>query len=335
MTEIRMPSLGADMEAGTLVEWRIKPGDHVERGQIVAVIETQKATMEMESFVAGEVVELVIAPGEKVPVGTVLARLRPVEAPAATPVAPVPTPPVPAAPVPAAPVPAVAPSAAADRRAEVRRAIAAAMSRSWREIPHYTVGHTVDLAPALAFLEQRNRDREPAHRLVPGVLFARAVALACRQVPEVNGHFVGDAFQPADHVHLGMAIALRGGGVVAPALADADRHGLDELMDSLRDLVERTRAGTLRSSELTDATITLTSLGELGCERVRGIINPPQVAMVGFGAVADRPWVVAGAVAVRPLVQITLAADHRASDGLCGARFLAAIAELLATPERL
>ena len=209
------------------------------------------------------------------------------------------------------------------------------MSRSWREIPHYAVGQAVDLGAARVWLEQRNRDLPPERRLVPGALFVRAVALACRQVPEMNGHFVDDAFRPADRVHVGMAIALRGGGVVAPALADADQRDVVALMDGLRDLVARARAGTLRSSEMADATITVTSLGDLGCDVVRGIINPPQVAMVGFGAIADRPWVYGGALAIRPLAQVTLAADHRVSDGLRGARFLGVLAELLQNPERL
>jgi pyruvate dehydrogenase E2 component (dihydrolipoamide acetyltransferase) len=106
-------------------------------------------------------------------------------------------------------------------------------------------------------------------------------------------------------------------------------------MRAFRDLVQRARSGGLRSSELSDATITVTSLGEQGVETVLGIVYPPQVAIVGFGRIAERPWVVDGAVVPRPLVTATLSADHRVSDGHRGGLFLAAVERLLQAPDRL
>jgi pyruvate dehydrogenase E2 component (dihydrolipoamide acetyltransferase) len=106
-------------------------------------------------------------------------------------------------------------------------------------------------------------------------------------------------------------------------------------MREFRDLVQRARAGGLRSSELSDPTITVTSLGEQGVESVFGIIYPPQVAIVGFGRVVTRPWVVEGAVVPRPVVTATLSADHRVTDGHRGGLFLAAVERLLQDPERL
>jgi pyruvate dehydrogenase E2 component (dihydrolipoamide acetyltransferase) len=97
-------------------------------------------------------------------------------------------------------------------------------------------------------------------------------------------------------VHVGVAIAIRGGGLAAPALHDADRIPLDELMARMRDLVQRTRTGRIRSSEMSDPTITVSSLGERGVEALYGIIYPPQVAIVGFGTVVTRPWVINQAV---------------------------------------
>jgi pyruvate dehydrogenase E2 component (dihydrolipoamide acetyltransferase) len=136
-------------------------------------------------------------------------------------------------------------------------------------------------------------------------------------------------------VHLGVAISLRGGGLVAPALRGAHELDLDALMRALRDLVSRARAGVLRASEMTDPTITVTNLGDRGVESVYGVIYPPQVAMVGFGRISERPWAVEGLLGVRPLVVVTLAADHRASDGHDGARFLDSIARHLQHPEEL
>ena len=136
-------------------------------------------------------------------------------------------------------------------------------------------------------------------------------------------------------IHVGVAVSLRQGGLVAPALHDTDRQSLDELMRNFRDLVTRARAGTLRSSELSDPTITVTSIGEQGVETVFGIIYPPQVAIVGFGKVVERPWSVDGQIVSRPVVTATLSADHRVTDGHQGGRFLAAVDRLLQEPNRL
>jgi pyruvate dehydrogenase E2 component (dihydrolipoamide acetyltransferase) len=244
----------------------------------------------------------------------------------------------PAPPAPAAEHAAIAPSRAAKGGfdpALMRQAIAAAMSRSKREIPHYYLGSTIDFAAAQSWLEAYNADRLPAERLLPAVLLLKAAALALRTVPQLNGFWEHDAFRPAASVHAGWAIALRGGGLVAPAIHDADRKSLPELMTALRDLVQRARAGGLRSSELTDPTVTVTSLGDRGAESVLGVIYPPQVAILGFGRVVTRPWVVDGAVVPRPVVALSLAADHRASDGHVGGQLLAAIDAALQKPEQL
>jgi pyruvate dehydrogenase E2 component (dihydrolipoamide acetyltransferase) len=217
----------------------------------------------------------------------------------------------------------------------MRQSIAAAMARSKREVPHYYVAHTIDLHRALAWLAEENTRRPVTERLLYGVLLIRAVALALREVPELNAVWRGDRAEPSRAVHVGVAISLRGGGLVAPALHDADRPPLGDLMRALRDLVQRARSGGLRSSELSDATITVTSLGEQGVESVLGIVYPPQVAIVGFGRIVERPWVVDGAVVPRSVVTATLSADHRVSDGHRGGLFLAAVERLLQAPERL
>lgn len=219
--------------------------------------------------------------------------------------------------------------------AQMRQAIAAAMSRSKREIPHYYLQATVDFAAANAWLADYNRERPPPERLLPAVLMLKAAATALAEVAALNGHWVDGGFRPGAGIHVGWAVSLRGGGLVAPAIHDADRQPLPALMAALRDLVQRARAGGLRSSELTDPTVTVTSLGERGAESVLGVIYPPQVAIVGFGRVVERPWVVDGAVVARPLVSVTLAADHRASDGHVGGQLLAAIDRALRSPDTL
>lgn len=217
----------------------------------------------------------------------------------------------------------------------MRSAIAALMSRSNREVPHYHLATTVDLSRAMAWLHEHNRTVPIADRLVPAALLLKATALAAQASPALNGFWVDDAFSPAPQVHLGIAISLRGGGLVAPALHHAADLRVEDLMHLMRDLVTRARGGRLRSSELTDSTITVTNLGEQGVELVHGVIYPPQVALVGFGRIVDRPWAVDGLIGVRPVTTVTLAGDHRATDGFTGARFLADIDQRLQHPEEL
>ncbi|MGM0558068.1 MAG: 2-oxo acid dehydrogenase subunit E2, partial [Myxococcota bacterium] len=225
--------------------------------------------------------------------------------------------------------------AADDKYAQLRDAIARAMERSKREIPHYYLEETVDMRAAQDWLTARNAERPPTERVLMPVLVARAVALAARQVPEMNGFFDDGAFRPSEPVHLGFAVAMRGGGVVAPAVHDFAERGLDELMTDVRDLVRRVRGGRLRSSELSDPTITVTNLGEQGVEKVYGVIYPPQVAIVGVGKITDRPYAKDGMVGVHPVATVTLAADHRVSDGITGAKFLKTIVGLLQDPDSI
>jgi len=231
---------------------------------------------------------------------------------------------------------AVKPQAkAADWHAQMRAAIAAAMSRSKREIPHYYLATDIDVTKVSDWLAAENAKRSVTERLLPVVPYMKAVALALREVPELNGFWSDGAFRPSAPVHLGMAIAMRGGGLVAPAIHDAEKKTLDELMADLRDLVTRVRGGRLRSSEMSDPTVTLTNLGDQGVDGVFGVIYPPQVAIVGLGKVGERPRVEGGAVVARKVVTATLAADHRASDGHRGGLYLAALERILQEPEKL
>jgi pyruvate dehydrogenase E2 component (dihydrolipoamide acetyltransferase) len=230
---------------------------------------------------------------------------------------------------------AAAAAPAGDRQERMRQAIAAAMSRSNREIPHFYVTQTIDMSRALTWLTEANAQRPVTERLLYGVLLLKGVALALREVPELNGFWRGNRLEQSTAVHVGVAISLRGGGLVAPALHDTDTKSLDTLMGEFRDLVQRTRAGSLRSSELADPTITVTSLGEQGVEGVFGLIFPPQVAIVGLGKIVERPWVEDGGLFVRPLIHASLAADHRVVDGHRAGLFLAALDRLLQTPAEL
>jgi pyruvate dehydrogenase E2 component (dihydrolipoamide acetyltransferase) len=394
----RMPSLGADMDAGKLVEWLKQPGDPVKSGDIIAVVETQKGAIEIEVFETGMVESHLLPVGATVPVGTELAMIRTDGAAGAEPISTKAEPPPPIQPVaravPIAAPPATAPispekkiSPAARRFAKehgidwssvqgsgpegsivyvdvenawlgrrtpgepakalpsqkkaaagadaMRTAIAAAMARSKREIPHYYLGHTVDVTKSINWMTGWNETRPLEQRLLLPALLLKSVALALAKFPEFNGHFRDGRFAPTVQVHAGMAIALRGGGLVAPAIHDTGDLSLNQVMSALRDLTNRVRAGRFRGSELSDPTITLTSLGDRGVDWVQPVIYPPQVAIVGAGAPQLRPWVVDGQVVPRQVCELTLAADHRVSDGHRGALLLQAIADRLQSPEAL
>ncbi|WP_226661534.1 dihydrolipoamide acetyltransferase family protein [Microbulbifer aggregans] len=235
---------------------------------------------------------------------------------------------------PAAPVtkPATQPELS---RAGMRQVIAAAMARSKREIPHYYLSTTIDMTPALDWLEARNTQRPLPERMVYAALLLKAVAMAVKKIPEMNGYFADGQVQLDTDVHIGVAISLRTGGLVVPALHNVTKKSLDQLMPDFFDLVDRARSGHLRASELQDGTITVTSLGEQGVETVFPIIYPPQIAIVGFGSLVDRVIPVAGKPAVRRVINASLAADHRVSDGHRGGLFLAEINRLLQEPESL
>ena len=225
--------------------------------------------------------------------------------------------------------------AAGERQERMRRTIAAAMARSKREIPHYYLSTTIDMSNAMAWLAEENLKRPVVDRLLYGVLLIKAVALALHEVPELNSVWKDEKLNLCPEINVGVAISLRQGGLVAPALLGTDKQNLDELMKNFRDLVKRARAGSLRSSELSEPTITITSLGERGAESVFGIIYPPQVAIVGFGRPIECPRTLAGQVVLRPAIKATLSADHRVSDGHRGSLFLAAIDRLLQEPGKL
>jgi pyruvate dehydrogenase E2 component (dihydrolipoamide acetyltransferase) len=363
MIELKLPSLGADMEQGKLLEWLVRPGDEVKRGQVVAIVDTSKAAVDVENWDTGTVHELCVQPGETVPVGTVLAML----------LAPGELPPPPGAKPWAAPRKAVSPAARkraqelgvdplsvsgtgpggavtiqdidnaavarppapVDRQAEMRKAIGAAMSRSKREIPHYYLWENIPMREAQTWLAHENETRPVNERLLIGVLQLKAVALSLQKFTDLNGFFRAGGFEPGQGIHIGVAISLRTGGLIAPAIHDVDRKALAELMRDMGDLVRRARAGSLRSSELSDATVTMTSLGDQGAEGVCGVIYPPQVALVAFGRMSERAWVEAGALCTMPVATASLSADHRVTDGHRGALFLLDLRERLQRPQDL
>ena len=366
-----MPSLGADMTEGTLVQWSVKPGDSVKRGDIIAVVGTEKADIEVEVYENGTVEKLIAQPGDKLPVGAPLAMIR-AEGEVVTPAVAAAPPPTPPTRVRASPmarkvaqelginlekIQGTGPGGVIERHdveaaakakaqqapspalptaeAGMRHAIGVAMARSNRDIPHYYLSTQIEMSRALRWLEQFNQQRTIENRVLPAALLLKAVAAALVQVPELNGYWTDDQLKMSQEIHLGVAISLRRGGLMIPAILSAQQKSVEQMMAALRDVITRARSGRLRSSEITEDTITVTNLGDLGVETVYGVIYPPQVALVGFGKIVERPWAEQGMLGVRPVLTATLAADHRATDGHRGAQFFQALDRLLQEPEEL
>lgn len=377
-----MPSLGADMEAGVLVEWLVRPGDAVKRGDIIAMVDTQKGLIDIEVFDEGSIAELLIKENEKVPVGTVMALIasgkevvsgkdekiplkieeeKAVEkiefadalhrikaSPLAKRIAADKG-------IDLAAVKGTGQGGAITREdvekaivekmapkeekkitstESIRMAVAAAMSKSNREIPHYYLETKVDMSKALALLGDANKQRTVRQRLLPVALLVKAVAKALTEVRDLNAYWE-NGLQRKDEINIGFVISLRTGGVMIPAIHNADKKSVDQLMASLNDIIPRARAMKLRSSELSESTITVTNLGEGNAETVFGVIYPPQVAIVGFGSINEQPWAESGMLDVRPVVKVTLSADHRATDGATGSRFLMVLKNQLQNPEMI
>lgn len=422
LVDITMPALGADMRDGTLIEWQVKPGDHIEKGDTIAVIETSKGAIEMESYHSGTISELLVEPEIKLPVGSVMARMesdsplsesaieeatsetvpltneqskepelddtllppyippkhsrsapsstetkvnksqsRLYASPAArkqahqsgvdlstltgsgpsgaivlrdltTQISPRPAEP---SKTNASDIPTSTTTPSSSTASAMRQAISDAMTRSKQEIPHYYLALEINLTQAQNWLVEQNQQREPEQRLLLPAILITAIARQLAKHPQLNGFYQDGHFTPSSDINIANTISLREGGLVTPAILNANQLTVPQTMDSLRDLTERARHGRLRSSEVSQGTITVTSIGERGADMITGVIYPPQVAIIGLGRLRKIPVVDGDAITVGDVMTVTLAADHRVSDGINGARFLHALAKQLQHPEAL
>ncbi len=418
--EVVMPQMGAEMKEGTILRWLKKEGNPVERGEIIAEIETDKANVEIEAFEGGVFRKALVNEGDTVPVGTVIAIIgapdedisayvgaapqqkaptaataaapeaERAESPTAVAEAPAPTPAAPTAgdgrvrasplarklaqelgvdltqirgtgpdgrivrrdveafaaqraaaeaprPAPeAAPVAApAAPAAPAGvevvAMSRMRQAIARNMAASKREAPHYYLTLDVDMTEAQRMRNEINAFADEASRVTVNDLIVKAVARALEAHPIFNSWFVDGEIRRHEAINVCIAIALED-GLIAPALLDVARKSLGQIARESRSLAERARQGGLRSEELTSGTFTITNLGAYGVETLIGIIQPPQTAILGVGAITPKPVARDGQVVIREMMKLALSADHRVTDGAQGARFLTDIARFLEHP---
>jgi pyruvate dehydrogenase E2 component (dihydrolipoamide acetyltransferase) len=234
------------------------------------------------------------------------------------------------APSPEAPEPT--PARPADEIQELTRTqslIARRMAESRATVPEFALEVDVDMSGALEMRRELTAVADPGPSL--NDIIVKACALALRRHPRANGSFSTDGFVLHPRVNVAVAVAVEG-SLLTPVVADADTRPVGEIARETRRLIERARAGQLSPAELDGGTFTVSNLGMFGIDRFEGIINAPQAAILCVGAVRDRPVALDGAIVIRPVASMTLAADHRILYGADAAAFLADVRRFLEHP---
>jgi pyruvate dehydrogenase E2 component (dihydrolipoamide acetyltransferase) len=363
--EIVMPRLSDSMEEGTIVQWLVRPGDHVDEGQPLVEVETDKASVVYEAQTAGSVLELRASEGQSVPVGGLIALLgepgaavevrmrrpRPKASPLARRIAAArgvdlsaiagsgPSGRVTRADVDAAATSTSAPAAVNGAKGGAtvhqltrsQQTIARRMSESRATVPDIELRAEVQ-AHELVALRERVRDiTDPAPSLNDFIV--KASALALRAFPCVNAAYRDGAVETFERVNVGVAVAAKE-TLLVPTVFDADSQTVAEIARLARTLAARARDGSITPAELSGATFTVSNLGMFGIDSFSAVINPPQSAILAVGAMRRRPVVdePSGEIVARPTLQLTLACDHRVLLGADGARFLTYVRELLERP---
>ncbi len=428
---VTMPKLGFDMAEGTLVRWVVAEGESIDKGAVLAEIETDKATVEVESNFTGLVARHIVDEGTSVPVGDPIAVIgepgekidfnallggaaekagaeeteekpKPVSAqekaeagPAeeveegaqlpggvrASPLArrmaeeegidlkeikgtgpqgriikkdiedyakeaaaPRPAP-VPAAAAavsvqkPAAPAPAFTPVGPPPpdehiKVSRLRAAVGRRMVESTQQVPHFYVTHEYDVAPMLELRKQINAMLGEGEKLSVNDLIIKAIALTLRQFPNLNAALKGDEIIRYGQVNIGVAVAVEG-GLLTVVCHDTDRKPLRQISVEVRGMAARAREGKVRPEDIEGSTISVSNLGMFDVENFAAIINPPEAAILAVGSAREAPVVMNGEIQVGQRMKITIAVDHRVSDGAEGARFMQALDAYFKEPLRL
>jgi len=415
--ELKMPALSPTMEEGALAKWLVKEGDEVHSGDILAEIETDKATMEFEAVDEGTITALIIPAGtEGVKVGAVIATLAgedegasaPPALPAAKAEAPAPSPapaptasePAPAAPAMPAPssgeriiasplakriaagrgidltavtgsgpngrivkadvealagiapatasmgagaaAPSIAPPAmqpqdfgiphVAEKLSSMRRTIARRLTESKQQVPHIYLTVDVRLDALLALRGEINAALEPQGiKLSINDLLIKALAKSLEAVPECNVQFAGDQLLKFARADIAVAVSIPN-GLITPIVADAGAKSVSSISKEMADLAARAKEGKLAPHEYQGGTASLSNMGMFAIKQFDAVINPPQAMIMAVGAGERRPFVIDDALAVATVMSATGSFDHRAIDGVDGARLMQAFRQIVENP---
>lgn len=215
----------------------------------------------------------------------------------------------------------------------MRKVIADRLQESYQTAPHISLSLSADVTEILRISERLSSavQEETGHPLTMTAILAKVVGATLCEHPRLNAHLVDDEIREFSDVHLGIAVALED-GLIVPVIRSVEQRGLSSIQSELNDLTSRARKGTIKLNEVKGGTFTISNLGMFGIEHFTAILNPPEVAILSIGTVTDVPVGVDGEVVLRPIMQVTINADHRAVDGAVAARFLAALKKALENP---
>ena len=216
----------------------------------------------------------------------------------------------------------------------LRRTIAQRMSRSKQTIPHFYITSSVTMDEALALRRQINDALPADEQVTVNDLVMKATALALRDFPNLNASYVDDRIEIHADINIGAAVAVEG-GVLTVVNRQTDRRNIDEIARANRAMIARARAGKVRPEDVSGSTFTISNLGGYDTDHFAAIINPPQAAILGVATARETAVVEEGQVVVRTVMQVTISADHRVTDGAECALFLQRVKELLETPIKL
>ena len=337
--EIRLPKLGDTMEEGTVVGCRVKVGDEIRRGDVVFDIETDKATMEVESPAGGFVRAILVEVGHTAPVGAVLLVLgskdevisqdyKPVAGHEPRAIGHEP-------PVTSYESQAASPESRVYKLGQkvpvttLQKTIAQKMLQSKREIPCFYLNLRVDVTELAAFREKLNQSSDVKISFNDFIMLAMAKAL--RQFPIMTGQLAGDYILLADTIGIGLAVAVPD-GLVAPIIRDVDKKVIRQIAAESRALAERAKTGRLIPADFEGGCITLSNLGAFGVESFIPIVVPGQCSILGAGRIMDTCVPTGGSMEVHQLMSMTLAVDHKVANGAYGAQFFEHIKKLLEDP---
>jgi pyruvate dehydrogenase E2 component (dihydrolipoamide acetyltransferase) len=300
------------MEEGTILRWLKADGDHVERGEQLVEIETDKATLPYEADASG-VLHILAAAGETLPIGRPIATIgedngdRPARAAVQTGKA--------------------KGSVRVEEPSRAQQLVARRVAESRATIPDHTVTVAIDMQACV-----RMRGQSPHSQFEDMVI--KACGLALREHPRVNGVYRDGRFELFSRVNVGFVV-MNGDALLVPTIFDADAKPLEQVARDRTVLAERARSGAITPPELSGGTFTVSSLGEHGVRRFATIVTPSQAAALAVGAVEERVVAVDGEAVVRPVLEATLACDHRILYAADAARFLGRVRELLEDPSAL
>ena len=357
--QVLMPKIGLTMAEGKIVEWRKREGERVEKGEILFVFETEKTTFEVEAPGAGILAKILVQVEETVPVGAVVGfliqkedetvavsqektmappeegQIQPGEVQVDRRVRETSLPRKIASPQ------TPSETGLAQRKESkklvrltgMRRIIAQRMLASKIETAQIYMANTVD---ATKILESREtvapvvENRVGVHLTITDILM-KITAAAISLHPVMNTRWTPEGILWLEDIHMGMAMALEE-GLIVPVIWDIGRKSLTEIAKTRAELVEKGKRGKLTPDEMKGSTFTLSSLGMYGVEEFSAILNQPESAILGVGAILDKPVVQNKEVVVRPLMRMTLSYDHRVIDGAKAAQFMKTLKELMEDP---